>query len=152
MARKDTTEFMAMKGAGYYSKATVGAKHVMDNAAELVLAAVDRMAPADDGSVFRVTDMGAADGGTSLGTSLGMWGQVLGHIRANVASRPIKIIYTDLPRNDFSQTFQIVHGQTGEGTFMNNVPDMYPLASATSFHLAIVPVQLWHRRGRALSG
>ncbi len=135
MAREDTTEFMAMKGAGYYSKATIGAKHVMDNAAELVLGAVDRMAPADDGSVFRVTDMGAADGGTSLG----MWGQVLGHIRALTPSRPIEIIYTDLPRNDFSQTFRIVHGQTGEETFMNSVPDVYPLASATSFHLAIVP-------------
>ena len=48
MAREDTTEFIAMKGAGYYSKATIGAKHVMDNAAELVLGAVDRMAPADD--------------------------------------------------------------------------------------------------------
>ena len=37
MAEEKTTGFMAMKGAGYYSRATIGAKHVMDNAAELVL-------------------------------------------------------------------------------------------------------------------
>ena len=60
-----TAGFMAMKGAGYYSKATIGAKHVMDNASGLVLDAIARMDPADDGSIFRVTDMGAADGGTS---------------------------------------------------------------------------------------
>jgi hypothetical protein len=130
-----TTDFMAMKGAGYYSRATVGAKHVMDNAAGLVLDALDRMAPADDGSVFRVTDMGAADGGTSLA----MWGRVLERVRAMVPGRPIEIVYTDLPRNDFSQTFQNAHGLTGEATYMGRVPGVYVLASATSFHEAILP-------------
>ena len=41
-----TDDFMAMKGAGYYSKATIGAKHVMDNAASLILDALERMDPA----------------------------------------------------------------------------------------------------------
>lgn len=135
MAEEKTSRFMAMKGAGYYSRATLGAKHVMDNAAELVLDAVDRMAPPDDGSVFRVTDMGAADGGTSLA----MWGRVLDRVRQAVPSRPIEIVYTDLPRNDFSQTFQTVHGMTGEDTYLTRVPGTYALASATSFHDAILP-------------
>ena len=81
----NTTGFMAMKGAGYYSRATIGAKHVMNNAAQMVLDAVDRMQPGDDGSVFRVTDMGAADGGTSIE----MWGRVLAKIREQAPSRPI---------------------------------------------------------------
>lgn len=135
MANKDTTEFMAMKGAGYYSKATIGAKHVMDNAAALVLTALDRMNPGDDGTVFRVTDMGAADGGTSLD----MWRRVLGKLRDQVPSRPIEIVYTDLPRNDFSQTFQTVHGLSGETSYLSEVPDVYVLASATSFHQPILP-------------
>lgn len=135
MAEEKTTGFMAMKGAGYYSRATIGAKHVMDNAAELVLDAVDRMAPVDDGSVFRVTDMGAADGGTSLA----MWLRVLGRVRAVVPGRPIEIVYTDLPRNDFSQTFQNIHGLTGEETYMGRVPEVYPMASATSFLERILP-------------
>ena len=60
------SDFMAMKSAGYYSHATIGAKHVIDNAAEIVLDAVEAMALTDDGTPFRVTDMGAADGGTSI--------------------------------------------------------------------------------------
>ena len=130
-----TTSFMAMKGAGYYSRATIGAKHVMDNAAELVLDAIARMDPADDGSVFRVTDMGAADGGTSLD----MWRRVLADIRTRVPSRPIEIIYTDLPRNDFSQTFQNAHGLTGQATYLDEVSGVHVLASGTSFHQAILP-------------
>ena len=76
MNKPVTSSFMAMKGAGYYSKATVGAKHVMDNAAQMVIDAVDRMQLKDDGSIFRATDMGCADGGTSTG----LWGRVLGDV------------------------------------------------------------------------
>ena len=132
---QDTKSFMAMKGAGYYSRATIGAKHVMDNAAGLVVDALDRMAPPDDGSVFRATDMGAADGGTSLD----FWRTVLGHLRAKVPSRPIEIIYTDLPKNDFSQTFQMAHGLTGSETYMGEVDNTFVLASGTSFHQQILP-------------
>lgn len=130
---KDTKGFMAMKGAGYYSRATIGAKHVMDNAAEMVLAAVDRMSPGDNQGVFRATDMGAADGGTSLD----MWGRVLARVREHT-DRPIEIIYTDLPKNDFSQVFQQVHGLTGQRTYAQSVPGVHVLASGTSFHEAIV--------------
>ncbi|KMW60197.1 S-adenosyl-L-methionine:salicylic acid carboxyl methyltransferase [Candidatus Rhodobacter oscarellae] len=133
---KDTKSFMAMKGAGYYSRATIGAKHVMDNAAELVLDAVARMDPADDATMpFRITDMGAADGGTSLD----LWRRVLGDIRARAPGRPIEIIYTDLPRNDFAQTFQNVHGLTGLKTYADEVPGVHVLASGTSFHQQILP-------------
>lgn len=135
MAREETTDFMAMKGAGYYSRATIGAKHVMDNAAQMVLDAVDRMNPASGDGVFRVTDMGAADGGTSLD----MWRRVLADVHNRAPNRPIEMIYTDLPRNDFSQVFQIVHGLTGEATYLNEVDGVHVMASATSFHEAILP-------------
>lgn len=128
----DTKGFMAMKGAGYYSRATIGAKHVMDNAAELVLGAVDRMP--DRAGVFRATDMGAADGGTSLD----MWGRVLAHLRGRT-DRPVELIYTDLPKNDFSQVFQQVHGLTGKQTYAQELADVFVMASGTSFHEAIVP-------------
>ena len=135
MAKSATKTFMAMKGAGYYSKATIGAKHVMDNASSMVLEAVDRMKLKDDGSVFRATDMGAADGGTSVD----LWRKVLGHVRTQVPSRPIEMIYTDLPRNDFSQVFQIMHGQTDIASYLPDVSDVHVMASGTSFHELIVP-------------
>jgi len=126
---EDTKNFMAMKGAGYYSRATIGAKHVMDNAAPLVLDAIDRMGAADDGSTFRATDMGAADGGTSLD----LWRTVLSKVRTQMPSRPIELIYTDLPKNDFSQTFQITNALAEE------IADVHVLASGTSFHDKILP-------------
>lgn len=138
-----TDDFMAMKGAGYYSKATIGAKRVMDNAAPLILDALEREPPADDGTTFAMTDMGAADGGTSID----MVGSVLRHVRERCPSRPITITYTDLPRNDFGQLFRIVHGQTEIESYVGAIADLYVFASATSFHRQIVPegtLQLVH--------
>ena len=135
MSKQETSTFMAMKGAGYYSRATIGAKHVMDNAVGMVLTAVDRMNLADDTATFRATDMGAADGGTSID----LWREVLGQIRQQCPSKPIEMIYTDLPRNDFSQVFQIVHGLTDTRSYLEDVCDVHVMASGTSFHQLIVP-------------
>lgn len=126
---------MAMKGAGYYSRATIGAKHVMDNAANLVLDAVSHMDLREDGTVFRATDMGAADGGTSID----LWTKVLGAVRQKCPSKPIEMIYTDLPRNDFSQVFQIVHGLTDTKSYLDTIPGIHVMASGTSFHQPILP-------------
>jgi|TARA_B100000768_G_C11257931_1_gene367328 hypothetical protein len=132
---KKPDEFIAMKGAGYYSRATIGAKHVMDNATSLILDAVERHPPADDGSAFTVTDMGCADGGTSID----MVGQILHEIRARCPSRPILMVYTDLPRNDFSELFQVIHGLSDTKSYFDDIADLYVMASATSFHNSIVP-------------
>jgi hypothetical protein len=130
-----TAGFMSMKGGGYYAKVTIGAKHVIDRATPLILEAVERMAPADDGSIFTMSDMGCADGGTSVT----MVGTVLKEIRRRVPSRPIQMVYTDLPRNDFSQVFQNIHGQTDIETYIDEIDDLSVFASATSFHKPIFP-------------
>ena len=140
MTEHRTDDFMAMKGAGYYSRATVGAKIVMDNAASLILDAIGRQPFPDDGSVFSMTDMGAADGGTSID----MVGRVLGEVRRQCPSRPVQITYTDLPRNDFSQLFQIVHGLTDIDSYAGEIDDLHVFASATSFHRRIVPPGTLH--------
>ena len=46
----NTAGFMSMKGGGYYSKATIGAKHVIDNATHLIIEALDRMGSLDEKS------------------------------------------------------------------------------------------------------
>ena len=131
----DTAGFMAMKGDGYYSKATTGAKEVINLAAPMIKDAIARMELSGPARPFRCTDMGCADGGTSVE----MWTEVLGAVRARAANRPIEIIYTDLPRNDFSQLFRMLHGQTGVASYYGQIPGVYPLASGTSFHEPIVP-------------
>lgn len=132
----ETKRFMAMKGAGYYSKATTGARDAINGATPLVIEAIRKMRlNHGDSSVFRAVDMGAADGGTSLE----MWGKVLTEIRAQAPLRPIELVYTDLPRNDFSQLFKIVHGQTDLESYLTEIDNVYVLASGTSFHEAILP-------------
>ena len=130
-----TAGFMAMKGSGYYSQATTGAKEAIDAAAPLIIDAVSRMHLANTARPFRCSDMGCADGGTSVD----MWTRVLGAVRSQAAERPIEIVYTDLPRNDFSQLFRMLHGQTDVASYYGKISGVYPFASATSFHQAIFP-------------
>lgn len=135
-----TARDIAMKGAGYYSKATTGAKDVIDGGLSMVLDAIAGMEIPDDGSVLTVTDMGCADGGTSID----LIGAVLIEIRRRVPSRPIRMVYTDLPRNDFGQLFRIIHGQTDIPSYIDAIADLYVLASATSFHQAMFPPETLH--------
>jgi hypothetical protein len=135
MRASETAGFMAMKGAGYYSKATTGARDVINLATPLIISAIDRMGLQAEARPFRAADLGCADGGTSVG----MWTRVLGHVRSRVPSRPIEIVYCDLPRNDFSQLFRMIHGQTDIRSYYGDIPEVYPFASGTSFHQAIFP-------------
>ena len=131
----DTSRFMAMKGAGYYSQATVGARDVITGAAPLVEAALAAQDLQTQTTPITFTDMGCADGGTSLE----MWGRVLSDLRARLPEHALQLTYTDLPKNDFSQLFQIVHGQTSLPAYAPDIDNLYITASATSFHHPIVP-------------
>jgi hypothetical protein len=126
---------VAMKGGGYYSLATRGAKDVIDTAIPLVLKAIDGMAPASDAGVFTMSDMGCADGGTSID----MVRAALQKVRALAPSRPIQIVYTDQIRNDYNALFQIIHGATETESFLPAIEDVFVFASATSFYLPILP-------------
>ena len=68
-----------------------------------------------------------------------MWRRALAHQRAREPARAIEIVYADLPRNDFSQLFRMIHGQTDIASYYGEIPDVYPFASGTSFHQAIFP-------------
>ena len=93
------------------------------------------MEPLNEKSTFTMSDMGCADGGTSIS----MVGKVLKEIRKRAPSRPIQMVYTDLPKNDFSQVFQNVHGQTDVETYIDGLDNIFVFSSATSFHKPIFP-------------
>ena len=126
---------VAMKGGGYYSLATRGAKDVIDTAIPLVLRAIDAMAPASDAGVFTMSDMGCADGGTSIN----MVRAVLEKVRALALSRPLQIVYTDQTFNDYNALFRIIHGATEIESYLKAVEGVFVQASATSFYLSILP-------------
>ena len=126
---------VAMRGGGYYSIANKSAKDVIDSATPLVLDAIHRMPDTDPSHPFTLTDMGCADGGTSLD----MMRQVVAAVRARWPRRPITVVYTDTPRNDYNSLFHILHGLTPLPTYLDEVEDVHVLASATSFYRQILP-------------
>lgn len=127
---------IAMRGAGYYSDNTIGAKAVIDAAADL---AVEAVADIDlsANKLFSVADFGAADGGTSLD----LMHRVIGAVRHRDGQKPIAITYTDLPHNDFSVLFRRLHGLlgTGDAAPLAGTEGLYAFASGTSFHRQILP-------------
>jgi hypothetical protein len=119
-----------MRGAGYYSEHTQGAKLVIDAAIPLVLAALDRMDLSTSPAPFGIADYGAADGGTSLALHRAL----VAALRARTA-RAITLTHTDLPHNDFSALFRLLHGPSG----LSGIADFFHFASGTSFHRQILP-------------
>ena len=126
---------VAMKSGGYFSTATKGAKDVIDGATPLVIDAIQHLPETDPAHPFAMTDMGCADGGTSLQ----MVRQAVCAARARWPQRPITIVYADQPRNDYNSLFHLIHGLTPLPTYLNEFEDVYVLAAATSFYRPILP-------------
>ena len=132
-----TAPLIAMRGAGYYSDNTIGAKAVIDAAGELVADALAAMDLKRSDMPFAVADFGAADGGTSLD----LVRRIVGIVREATPDRPITITYTDLPHNDFSVLFRRLHGvlDTTDPAPLGREPNLYTFGSGTSFHRQIFP-------------
>lgn len=133
MTENDKTH-VAMTTGGAYSLATLGAKDVIDGAWPLVRDAIERI-PDRRGSAFTFSDMGTADGGTSLD----MIGDAIAAIRDRFPERDVQIVYTDQPRNDYNAIFAMVHGLTGQPSYLDRFENVQVLASATSFYDPILP-------------
>ena len=79
----NTQAVLAMKGAGYYSARTAGAKHAIDKVRPML---EDALLSLPQQAVLRLADFGAADGGTSQE----MWAGLIATLRASGDSRPIR--------------------------------------------------------------
>ncbi|MEM7169885.1 MAG: SAM-dependent methyltransferase [Pseudomonadota bacterium] len=139
VSRSAHADDIAMKGEGYYSLATKGAKDVIDGAAPLVESALDAMA--SEGHLqntqrpFCMADMGCADGGTSLA----MVGAALTKVQALVPKRPLTMVYSDQTFNDYNALFRIVHGHTTIESHLPRIEGLHVFASATSFYQQALP-------------
>ena len=128
---------IAMRGAGYYSSNTVGAKTVIDSVGDLVVAAIEDMPALELGRPFGIADFGAADGGTSID----MMTRLATAIRVRESGRQISVTYTDLPHNDFSALFRLTQGLLGPKTNapLSETPGLFIFASGASFYRQILP-------------
>ena len=125
----NTQDVLAMRGEGYYSERTAGAKNVINDAGAMVLNALRDLPPA---STLRFADYGAADGGTSQQ----MWDMVIRHCRDAGDERQIEMMYTDLASNDFSTLVRIMQGMQGDATYayQNHFKNVFVHACGTGFH------------------
>jgi hypothetical protein len=128
---------IAMRGAGYYSSNTVGAKAVIDKVADRIVEAIADMPASAHEQPFSLADFGAADGGTSID----LMRRAVAAIRAREPDRQITIAYTDLPHNDFAALFRLTQGLLGPRTQapLAAAPGLYIFGSGTSFYRQIVP-------------
>lgn len=128
---------IAMRGAGYYSANTLGARTVINRVGDLVLGALERMPALAAGQTFGIADFGAADGGTSMD----MIRRLTGALREREPHRQMSIVYTDLPHNDFSALFRLTQGLIGpaDGPPLAQTPGLFVFGSGTSFYNQILP-------------
>jgi SAM-dependent methyltransferase len=138
MTASDTTAAtVAMKGAGYYSQSTRGAKDVIDNAAGMLMDAVAALPDPIPGRPIRIADFGAADGGTSKKTIR----DTVAALRQRFPVVEIQVTYTDLASNDFSTLFKTMQGMEGqtENTYLTEFDGVFIDACGIGFHRQLLP-------------
>ena len=128
-------DHVAMKGD--YWLTTKGTMDVIAVATPLVKQALEKMAFGSDTTPFCVTDMGCADGGSSMA----LLREIAKTVRAREPDREIQIIYTDQPRNNYNALFQLLHGVDGSSlkSYRDEFERLYVHASGTSFYEQMVP-------------
>ncbi|MDP6744904.1 MAG: SAM-dependent methyltransferase [SAR324 cluster bacterium] len=126
---------ITMSSGGEYSLNTRGAEDVINAATPMLLSALDSMKISKKQDNFTFSDMGTADGGTSLK----MVEKFIKAIRRNVPEININIIYADQPKNDFNGLVQTVLGLGHFSSYLERTNNVYPLFSANSFYKQIIP-------------
>ncbi len=129
---------ITMSTGGLYSLATKGAKDVIDRATPQVLGALQKIDIKSDGH-WCFSDMGCADGGTSLD----LWRAVCKSVRERSES-DIQIVYADQARNDFNALVQILHGLTAFNSYLDEFEGVHALESGSSFYSPILPADSLH--------
>jgi hypothetical protein len=125
----NTQSSLSMKGAGYYSAKTAGAKNAIDKTQKVIENALKTIPST---KILKFADFGSADGGTSQE----MWCNVIKLIREKGDERQIEILHTDLPSNDFSTLFKTMQGMHGNSqlAYQKNFSNVYVHGCGTGFH------------------
>ncbi len=120
---------LSMKGEGYYSEKTLGAKIAIDKTQNLIEEALSKIPKS---KILKIADFGSADGGTSQQ----LWFNIINKIRNNRDDRQIEFLYTDLASNDFSVLFRTMQGMQGNPDFayQKKFQNVFVHGCGTGFH------------------
>ena len=125
----NTQSVLSMRGSGYYSERTAGAKIAIDATQSLMEKALKEIPKLTN---LKMADYGSADGGTSQE----MWFNLVKKLRDSNDNRDIEIIYTDLASNDFSTLFKTMQGMQGDpkNAFQDKYSNVFVHGCGTGFH------------------
>ena len=125
----NTQSVLSMKGEGYYSQKTLGAKNAIDKTQSIIESAL-KVIPKTD--ILKMADYGSADGGTSQE----MWFNIIEKIKNSGDERQIEILYTDLASNDFSVLFRMMQGMQGnlDFAYQKKFSNIFVHGCGTGFH------------------
>ena len=127
-----------MSKGGAYSLATRGAADVINASIPMIEQALSGM-ELRGRTDFSVADMGCADGGTSLQ----MIETMIEQIRGEASEIPIKVHYTDQPRNDYNGLIQTVLGLGHFPSYIGKHKNVFQFFSANSFSIRSFPMRAW---------
>jgi len=133
--RTGSLQNITMSGGGAYSLATKGAEDVINAATQIVLEALDSINISENQDLFTFSDMGTADGGTSLK----MVEKFIHSLQKIAPEININIVYADQPKNDFNGLVQTVLGLGHFSSYLETTENVFPLFSANSFYKQILP-------------
>ncbi len=132
--KSESLQNITMSGGGVYSLATRGAEDVINKSIPIVIDALDSISITEELEEFTFSDMGTADGGTSLK----LIENLINSIRKKRPKLDINIVYADQPKNDFNSLVQTVLGLGHFPSYLGTVENVYPFFSATSFYKQIL--------------
>ena len=136
---KSTYATVAMKGGGYYSQRTRGAKDVIDNAVSMLEDAVAALPTRTTERSIQIADYGAADGGTSKQAIY----RTISALRKRYPQHQITVTYSDLPGNDYSTLFRNLTGvdDDSDDNYLKDFGNVFVNACGIGFNSQLMPDQ-----------
>lgn len=125
----------AMEGRGFYNRNS----DLQAAGIELLLPLLERTLDAVAVATPAGTPLVVADYGSSQGrNSMRPVGQAIDRLRARFgAERPVEVIHTDLPTNDFASLFGVLHDDPS--SYLAGRRDVFPSAVGRSYFQPILP-------------
>lgn len=87
----------------------------------------------DSAGLVTVADYGASQGRNSMGPM----GRAIDLVRGRDADRPVQVVHTDLPSNDFASLFTLLADDPA--SYLRGRGDVHPLAVGRSYFDAVLP-------------
>ena len=118
--KKESLQNITMAGGGVYSLTTRGAEDVINKSIPLVIDALNTISITEEMADFTFSDIGTADGGTSLR----LVEKLIHSIRKKSPKIDINIVYADQPKNDFNSLVETVLGLGHFPSYLQNIENV----------------------------